>query len=845
MADPFAPSSDPDIPTPSRDDLLPLVHGSVRAHLAAGILDAPHAQAEWEGARKQWDEGHKKDAGRRRDEESRAVSRAAKAQRPKICTDFPRLQVSPDVEIWMRAVYERVKNGRTVDPQHLVVDLWSAIPDFNYRAIDNRLMHFGLELTLLGILQIDPSTELCDQTDRVIRLIKERIQSHPKIEKISAEEVSETLEIPEARISLIFLLMRHLGDFWNGGASNGNVVGYTSITVSDEHVKRQYLRYERLEVLLEQLARIEKSPGSKAPAEPKIVHSALDWKLSERLNDALNWISTLSGDSVSSYDTERLAEAVKRFEVGPLLLATKPLRDETMPELEDLTFDRKTGVTGHIFLLPIEGDGEWLQEINMQNVSVDDSPLAFFDRARNWIYIKLTVAPDEPAGILKQKLDARLARVRQYADYVNKRIKTFNSDLAEEMVRELNKRKAAIEKGRAEAAALNLEAASNPRHAERAIQIEKLMERLNARFNPLEASSNPVETEKQEYGSEPSDIQADALRIATYMYAHKFFGNRSTTRGELQHSFNMSTEDFEVADQYLLSAKIYDGTMGGEAGARWLTTEGVNFVRANSIAAENESRKDGKVGVIDIFISHSSKDIKLAKAVADLLRIALNVSAERIRCTSVDGYRLPGGVDTNDRLRLELRESKSLIALVTDSSIASTYVLFELGARWGAELALVPLLPTAADKRLLRGPLGALNALTCDSRSQIHQLIDDVASHIEVKPGKPASYQEYVDTVLACAAAKEHDETKSLVSPSVGVDFERMSQHVLNYFTAKGFTRNVGFESLRKYVNSNYSDEFLFQMIDEFPNRFRRVTLRGGKPAVGLVRTQARDTINQ
>jgi len=764
---------------------------------------------------------------------------------PKPCIDFPRLKVPPDVEVWMRAVYERVKNGRTVDPQHLVVELWSAIPDFNYRAIDNRLMHFGLELTLLGILQIDPSTELCDQTDRVIRLIKERIQSEPKIEKISSEEVSETLEIPEARISLIFLLMRHLGDFWNGGASNGNVVGYTSITISDEHVKRLYLRYERLEMFLEQLARIEKIPMSEAPAEPEVVHASLDWKLRERRNDALNWISTLSGDKVSSYDSERLAEAVKRFEVEPLLLAPKPLRDETMPELEDMTFDRKTGVTGHIFLLPIEGDGEWLQEIDMQNVSVDDSPLAFFDKARNWIYIKLTVAPDEPAGILKQKLDARLARVRQYADYVNKRIKAFNSDLGEEMVRELNKRKTAIEKGRAEAAVLDLEAARNPRHAERAIQIEKLTERLNARFNPRDAASNPPESEKHEQGSESSDIQADALTIAKYMYTHKFFGSRSTTRDELRQSFNLSNADFDVADEYLLAAKIYEGTVGGESGRRWLTSEGINFVKTNSIAHGNETRNVGRASVIDIFISHSSKDITLAKAVADLLRVALNVSADRIRCTSVDGYRLPGGVDTSDRLRLELRESKSLIALVTDSSIGSTYVLFELGARWGAELPLVPLLATSADTRLLGGPLGALNALTCDSRSQIHQLIDDVASHIEVEPVKPASYQEYIDAVLECAASREHVETKSVPSPSTGADFERMSLHVLNYLTAKGFTKHVGFESLRKYVNSSYSNEMLFQMIDEFPSRFRRVTLRGGKPAVGLVQTQNKDTINQ
>jgi hypothetical protein len=70
MSDPFAPSSDPDIPTPSRSDLLPHVHGSVRDQLAAGMLDAKHAENEWSGARGIWDERHKEEAVTRQAEEA-------------------------------------------------------------------------------------------------------------------------------------------------------------------------------------------------------------------------------------------------------------------------------------------------------------------------------------------------------------------------------------------------------------------------------------------------------------------------------------------------------------------------------------------------------------------------------------------------------------------------------------------------------------------------------------------------------------------------------------------------------------------------------------------------------
>ncbi len=53
--------------------------------------------------------------------------------------------------------------------------------------------------------------------------------------------------------------------------------------------------------------------------------------------------------------------------------------------------------------------------------------------------------------------------------------------------------------------------------------------------------------------------------------------------------------------------------------------------------------------MIDIFISHSSADKEITKTLIDLLRSAIpSISPDRIRCTSVPGYRLPGGADADD-----------------------------------------------------------------------------------------------------------------------------------------------------------------------------------------------------
>jgi hypothetical protein len=154
---------------------------------------------------------------------------------------------------------------------------------------------------------------------------------------------------------------------------------------------------------------------------------------------------------------------------------------------------------------------------------------------------------------------------------------------------------------------------------------------------------------------------------------------------------------------------------------------------------------------IDIFISHSSQDAVLARQVVDLLRSALTLRADCIRCTSVDGYRLAAGADTDDELRDEALTARLMIGVLSAFSMASAYVLFELGARWGAKKPLIPLLAPGVGPQALRGPLSSLNALSCESASQLHQLVNDVASALGVATESAAVYQHQIDSIIYAA----------------------------------------------------------------------------------------------
>lgn len=135
---------------------------------------------------------------------------------------------------------------------------------------------------------------------------------------------------------------------------------------------------------------------------------------------------------------------------------------------------------------------------------------------------------------------------------------------------------------------------------------------------------------------------------------------------------------------------------------------------------------------IEVFISHSSRDEDLARVTIELLRAALSLNEGKIRCTSVEGYKLPAGVDSDQQIRVEVLKSRVLIGLLTPHSLESSYVLFELGARWGRGGFIAPLLAKGSTGSVLRGPIAGFNALHADKEGDLKQFVADLAMKLGV-----------------------------------------------------------------------------------------------------------------
>lgn len=180
-----------------------------------------------------------------------------------------------------------------------------------------------------------------------------------------------------------------------------------------------------------------------------------------------------------------------------------------------------------------------------------------------------------------------------------------------------------------------------------------------------------------------------------------------------------------------------------------LTPQGHDYLEAR--------RKERQVSAtqsqqIDVFVSHSHRDVALAKEIVELLVLSLGIPTARIRCTSLDGYRLEAGVLVTDQLQQEVFESRLVLALLTPTSLKSAYVLFELGARWGAKKKIIPLLAAEASNNDLEGPMKGINAIQCD-RAGIMQMLSEMGRFLGRPWDNPAVSDSKIQLVIKAQEA--------------------------------------------------------------------------------------------
>lgn len=103
-----------------------------------------------------------------------------------------------------------------------------------------------------------------------------------------------------------------------------------------------------------------------------------------------------------------------------------------------------------------------------------------------------------------------------------------------------------------------------------------------------------------------------------------------------------------------------------------------------------------------VFISHSSNDIEFVEVVIDFLEL-FGLPADRIFCTSFEGYGVPLGADFLDRIRDELQDDVLVLFMLSKDFYASPVCLCEMGAAWVQTKNHIPILIPPMDFSEIKG----------------------------------------------------------------------------------------------------------------------------------------------
>lgn len=126
--------------------------------------------------------------------------------------------------------------------------------------------------------------------------------------------------------------------------------------------------------------------------------------------------------------------------------------------------------------------------------------------------------------------------------------------------------------------------------------------------------------------------------------------------------------------------------------------------------------------MIRVFVSHSHSDSKIVVSLVEYLLAGLTLKDSHIRCTSVAGHDLPSGTNIESELKKDLQNDIALIGLLTKNGLRSQWVLFELGAAWGREKLVIPILGPGVKYKDLPGPLAIYMPISTEDENFSYKL---------------------------------------------------------------------------------------------------------------------------
>lgn len=193
---------------------------------------------------------------------------------------------------------------------------------------------------------------------------------------------------------------------------------------------------------------------------------------------------------------------------------------------------------------------------------------------------------------------------------------------------------------------------------------------------------------------------------------------------------------------------------------------------------------------IQLFISHAHRDVGIAQKLVTAFELGMDVPVGSIRCTSVPGYKLDLGSMPSDALAREMTAAKCVLALVTPHSLASQWVLFELGATWGFAKSWLPVLAGGLQEDGLPGPFRGAAAAQLSDPVALISCRDHIRRILEWTERNTAASNGQLTTIATEAAVMSFagDEVERELKSSFAAKrarIGRMQGEILDYVSSR------------------------------------------------------------
>ena len=206
---------------------------------------------------------------------------------------------------------------------------------------------------------------------------------------------------------------------------------------------------------------------------------------------------------------------------------------------------------------------------------------------------------------------------------------------------------------------------------------------------------------------------------------------------------------------------------------------------------------------VQIFVSHKESEKKIAESLVDFLKSSLDINDNEIRCTSVAGYQLKFERTIPDQLKRDIRSSKVIIALLTEESLESKWIMFEIGASWALGKKVVPILGTGLNHENLPGPLRSRPGIfigEADSSNRMRDAIKEIAKSTKKQEKTGGGPEDKLKKFIAQFRRKKSKNAPSVTKPqptiqpaSMEISYEKLSttKNLNRYFLSGSVTLNV------------------------------------------------------